>query len=72
MPPPPPEGGTIAEIAAKKCSTLNNVKNKWDKIPWGVKLKFISVFYFSRNTKQNIFSTFAILSIITEIKDLLK
>ncbi len=28
MPPPPPEGGTIAEIAAKKCSTLNNVKNK--------------------------------------------
>lgn len=51
-------------------SLLKKAKTIWADIPWGSKLKLISVLYFSKDHKQNIFTTFAILAIITEIKHL--
>lgn len=49
---------------------LEKVKEKFDEIPWQTKIKLVSVLYFSK-FKHNIFTTFALLAVLTEIKDIL-
>ena len=51
---------------------LVQLSDIWEQIPWHIKLKIVAICFFAQKLKQNIFITFALLAIFSEIQSIFK